>query len=62
MKRVVVVLLCALAIVSGVSAQAKQWKVAVCLPGSVEFFAVERKGMDQAAAKYNIAQIGRAHV
>lgn len=55
MKRVVVVLLCALAIVSGASAQAKQWKVAVCLPGSVEFFAVERKGMDQAAAKYNIA-------
>jgi len=56
MKRIILVLLCALAAVNGLSAQAaKQLKVAVCLPGSVEFFAVERKGMDQAAAKYNIA-------
>lgn len=38
----------------GLEAQAKKIEVAVCLPGSVEFFAVERKGMDQAAAKYGL--------
>jgi ribose transport system substrate-binding protein len=33
--------------------QAKK-KVAVCLPGTVEFFSVEKKGIDRAAQKYNI--------
>lgn len=55
MKRVIVGLLCALMVVSGLWAGNGRKQVAVCLPGSVEFFAVERKGMDQAAAKYNIA-------
>jgi ribose transport system substrate-binding protein len=55
MKRFIVVLLCVLVAVCGLAAQAKPKQVAVCLPGSVEFFAVERKGMDQAAAKYNLA-------
>ncbi len=54
MKRIVGVLLCALVLITGVSAQAKKKQVAVCLPGSVEFFAVERKGMDKAAAEFNL--------
>lgn len=54
MKRAMVVFVCSIVLLAGLSAQAKK-NVAVCLPGSVEFFAVERKGMDQAAAKYNIA-------
>jgi len=54
MKRVVAALLCALALITAVSAQAKKKQVAVCLPGSVEFFAVERKGMDKAAAEFNL--------
>lgn len=46
--------LCSLLLVCGLSAQTKKLEVAVCLPGSVEFFAVERKGMDAAAAKANL--------
>ena len=33
---------------------AKTFEVAVSLPGSVEFFSVERKGMDKAAAEFGI--------
>lgn len=55
MKRFFGLLLCALALAGGVNAQAKKKQVAVCLPGSVEFFAVERKGMDRAAAEFNLA-------
>jgi len=54
MKRILIVVLSLAVLLGGAFAQAKK-SVAVCLPGSVEFFAVERKGMDQAAAKYNIA-------
>ncbi|HEY9593538.1 MAG TPA: sugar ABC transporter substrate-binding protein [Spirochaetia bacterium] len=34
--------------------EAKGLEVAVSLPGSVEFFSVERKGMDRAAAEYGL--------
>ncbi len=54
MKRVITIAFCAFLVVGSLAAQAKKLEVAVCLPGSVEFFAVERKGMDQAAAKYNL--------
>ncbi len=34
--------------------EARTFEVAVSLPGSVEFFSVERKGMDRAAAEYGL--------
>jgi ribose transport system substrate-binding protein len=40
-------------VLSPAFAQAKK-KVAVCLPGTVEFFSVEKKGIDKAAKQYNI--------
>jgi len=53
-------LILALALVAGATfplvAQAKP-RIAVCLPGSVEFFAVEKKGMEQAAAKYGVSLV-----
>ena len=36
---------------------AKQFEIAVSFPGSVEFFSVERKGMDQAAKDYGLQVI-----
>lgn len=55
MKRIIVFVLCAFFMTTGCQKLgAKKLEVAVCLPGSVEFFAVERKGMDQAAEKYNL--------
>lgn len=59
MKRLFVVL-CVL-LVFGVGAafaggggEKKTYEVAVSLPGSVEFFSVERKGMDKAAAEFGL--------
>ncbi|MDD5622595.1 MAG: sugar ABC transporter substrate-binding protein [Actinomycetota bacterium] len=37
--------------------EAEQYEVAVCFPGTVEFFSVERKGLDSAAEDYNIKPI-----
>jgi ribose transport system substrate-binding protein len=57
MKKSVLVLLVSLLalglVLSPAFGQAKK-KVAVCLPGTVEFFSVEKKGIDRAAQKYNI--------
>ena len=39
---------------AGGAKEAKTFEVAVSLPGSVEFFTAERKGMDKAAAEYGI--------
>jgi len=38
-------------------AQAKKPTIGVSLPGSVEFFMVERKGMDEAAKKYGVSLV-----
>ncbi len=56
MKRLLVLLAMTLAIPAGgtFAAQGKP-EVAVLLPGTVEFFAVQRKGMDAAAAKYGVS-------
>ncbi len=54
MKRIVAIAVCVFLAAGALAAQAKKLEIAVCLPGSVEFFAVQRKGMDQAAAKYNL--------
>ena len=39
---------------AGGAKEAKTLEVAVSLPGSVEFFSVERKGMDKAAAEFGL--------
>jgi ribose transport system substrate-binding protein len=58
MKRAIVIAL-ALVLIAGsfATAQAAKPKIAVCLPGSVEFFAVEKKGMEQAAEKYGVSLV-----
>jgi ribose transport system substrate-binding protein len=53
MKRALILALCLVIAGSFAMAQSKP-RIAVCLPGSVEFFAVEKKGMEQAAAKYGV--------
>jgi len=59
MKRLVLIA-CALLVFglalgfAGGAKEAKTFEVAVSLPGSVEFFTAERKGMDKAAAEYGI--------
>lgn len=59
MKRLVLIALILLVIglVSGFATPTPEKKVrevAVCLPGSVEFFSVERRGMDKAAAEFGL--------
>jgi ribose transport system substrate-binding protein len=39
---------------AGGAKEAKTFEVAVSFPGSVEFFSVEKKGMDKAAAKFGL--------
>jgi ribose transport system substrate-binding protein len=39
---------------AGGTREAKTFEVAVSLPGSVEFFSVERRGMDKAAAEFKL--------
>jgi ribose transport system substrate-binding protein len=51
---VIVLLVMGVAFGFAESKGAKTFEVAVSLPGSVEFFSVERKGMDKAAAEYGI--------
>jgi len=59
MKRIAV-FLCVLLVIglpmafAGGTREAKTFEVAVSLPGSVEFFSVERKGMDKAAAEFGL--------
>ena len=59
MKRIAV-FLCVLLVLglpmafAGGTREAKTFEVAVSLPGSVEFFSVERKGMDKAAAEFGL--------
>ncbi|HVO40927.1 MAG TPA: sugar ABC transporter substrate-binding protein [Spirochaetia bacterium] len=60
MKRLIMIL-CALLVVGlpssfamGGTPEKRVYEVAVSLPGSVEFFSVERKGMDKAAAEYGL--------
>lgn len=48
------ILLVALAVSFSVMAGEKRPKAAVSLPGSVEFFMVQRKGMDKAAAEFGL--------
>jgi ribose transport system substrate-binding protein len=56
MKRFVIVMAIALGLPArGTFAAGGKPEVAVLLPGTVEFFAVERKGMDAAAAKYGVS-------
>jgi len=59
MKRLVLIVCALLAFglalgFAGGAKEAKTFEVAVSLPGSVEFFTAERKGMDKAAAEYGI--------
>jgi ribose transport system substrate-binding protein len=60
MKRLVLVVCVLLAFgltlsfASGTGESKKAFEVAVSLPGSVEFFTAERKGMDKAASEYGV--------
>lgn len=54
MKRILALTFCLAALGGSLFAQPKKTEIAVCLPGSVEFFSVERKGMDAAAAKLGV--------
>ncbi len=54
MRQVICVTILAMFLALSAPAGDKRPKVAVSLPGSVEFFMVQRKGMDQAAKDFNI--------
>ncbi len=51
---VILVLLQAIAFAGGKAEKSSAPEVAVCFPGSVEFFSVEKKGMDAAAEKFGL--------
>src|SRR5512136_3152777 len=53
MKRFSVILVLLLAVGLSFSFAAPK-EVAVCFPGTVEFFSAERKGMDKAAAQFGL--------
>jgi len=59
MKRILAILVVLLAVglslgFAGAKPEARTFEVAVSLPGSVEFFSVEKKGMDKAAAEFGL--------
>ena len=59
MKRIVAILVVLLVIGStlgfaGARPEARAYEVAVCFPGSVEFFSAEKVGMDKAAAEFGL--------
>lgn len=54
MRRIALIAACVAALTFVASAGDKKPKVAVSLPGSVEFFMVQRKGMDKAAKEFGI--------
>jgi ribose transport system substrate-binding protein len=53
MRKVMVMAIVSIVLLAGFSL-AKTFDVAVLLPGSVEFFSVERRGMDAAAAEFGL--------
>jgi ribose transport system substrate-binding protein len=58
MKRIVAILVVLLAAgalgFAGAKPEARAYEVAVCFPGSVEFFSAEKVGMDKAAAEFGL--------